>query len=120
MLFDFHFRYTSKAYQDRRDRVASILAALLYGAGDYFPPIIPGVGKYVRLFNVDLRETKLHTHVTVTLDRPGIFIGKAGVTITEIEKHLTQSLEKPVIIHLIEADTYLMKQPKPKLLTLRW
>ena len=40
--------------------------------------------------------------VTVTLGRPGILIGRGGATINEIERLLSERLEKPVHIEIVE------------------
>jgi ribosomal protein S3 len=55
---------------------------------------------------IEVKTKKSEIIVTITLGRPGLFIGKQGRTLDEIRKYLSDTLEKPVKIQLMEYDVW--------------
>ncbi len=58
---------------------------------------------------IEVDEVEEIVNVTITLERPGIFIGKAGSTINQITTFLTMYLNKTVKIHLKEFNPWKLK-----------
>ena len=66
---------------------------------------------YYEEINCDINSLQIHyievktkntIEIEITLGRPGLLIGKAGRTINEIESRLSDWLEKPTKIKIIE------------------
>ena len=53
--------------------------------------------------NFEFNEHEGSTEMVITLERPGILIGKAGETIDKLQEHLSGSYERPVTISVIES-----------------
>lgn len=53
--------------------------------------------------NLEFNETKKGTEFTITLDRPGILIGKAGQTLYKIQNYLSEHHTRQVKILIIES-----------------
>lgn len=53
--------------------------------------------------NVVVKNKKSRIFITITLERPGILIGKAGRTIDGLENYLVRIFEKPVKISIKES-----------------
>lgn len=60
----------------------------------------------LELHYIDVKTSKKEIVVEITLGRPGLLIGKAGRTIDEITKKLSDWLEKPVRIEIIEFNVW--------------
>ena len=57
----------------------------------------------MEITNVVVKNKKCCIFITITLERPGILIGKAGRTIDGLEKYLERIFEKPVKISIKES-----------------
>ena len=55
-------------------------------------------------FTVIPRKTTIL--INITLERPGLLIGKAGTRINKLQAHLSDLCKKPVQIHLIESQLW--------------
>ena len=54
----------------------------------------------LKIKNILLEDTILH----IELDRPGLFIGKHGIQIKQIEMNLSNLLKKPISINVVESN----------------
>lgn len=58
--------------------------------------------RMLQITNVSIKLGKEEHIVTVTLERPGILIGKGGRDINALQERLTSGLGHPIKIHIIE------------------
>ncbi len=59
-----------------------------------------------RITNISVKEKRNIVHVNITLERPGMIIGKSGCVIDALTKYLSKELSKEVKIHLIESEIW--------------
>jgi len=53
--------------------------------------------------NIKVNNKKSKIIVIITLVRPGILIGKGGSEIDNLTRYLSEHMDKPVVIHVIES-----------------
>ena len=55
------------------------------------------------IFNTGIEVGDVYINITITLDRPGLLIGKAGSTYDLLLKYLEDTLSSKIHIHIIES-----------------
>ena len=59
--------------------------------------------KSLEITNIKVNNKKLKIIITITLTRPGILIGKGGSEIDNLTQYISEYMDKPVIINIIES-----------------
>jgi hypothetical protein len=74
-----------------------------YGSNGGMDPIVDIPIKTFGITDISFKETDDNTEMTITLERPGILIGKAGQTINAVTEYVSKHEDKPIKILIIES-----------------
>jgi hypothetical protein len=88
-------------------RCKSLFQTYFEGASDYFDPVYND-GKGYPIANFGITDIKFNItdkliKMIITLNRPGLLIGKGGSTLDGVEEWLNSEKNTPVKIHIIES-----------------
>jgi len=71
------------------------------------PPIIQGLStRDLGIHKIKVKSSSNKVNITITLERPGLIIGKKGSTIDALKEHLENVLSKKVVIHIEDFDPW--------------
>jgi ribosomal protein S3 len=73
------------------------------GYDEYLDPIVNCPISMLEIHNFEFKRFKDRIELTITLQRPGLLIGKGGSTISGLEGYLTQNIDFPVKILIKES-----------------
>lgn len=74
-----------------------------FEGNECFDPIIPIQIHNLMITNFEVEKTSNVINITITLERPGILIGKGGITIDSLKKYLENQIQIPVTIKIKES-----------------
>jgi len=74
-----------------------------FGSGLGMDPVVDIPISKLGITDIQFNETEEHTSMTITLERPGLLIGRAGQTIDAVTAYLSENHDRPVKVLIIES-----------------
>jgi len=96
------FKEKGKKLSSSKEMSYKYYISCFFDGSEYVEPMVNVSLSSLGITNLSFRRFKKETVITITLERPGLLIGKGGSTIDKLQEYLSTP-ELPVRINIIES-----------------